>query len=93
MLLVRMKAKELIGQKVVGLDGTSIGEVYDLEIDDRWKVVSLVIRLEKDVAKKMGFRLSFRPKGAVSTDLVKGMKDFITIEAEGEELIKAIRRM
>ncbi len=88
-----MRAKELIGQKVVGLDGTSVGEISDLEIDNNWKVVSLIIRLERDVAKRMGFKLSFRPKGIVTTELVKGTKDFITLEAEGEELIKAIKKI
>ncbi len=53
----------------------------------------MIISLEKDIAKRIGFRLSFRPKGVVFTQLVKGMKDFVTLGAEEEELIKAIRKL
>ncbi len=88
-----MRARELIGERVVALDGTSIGEVIDLEIDDQWKVSGLIISLEKDIAKRLGFRIAFRAKGKVPIDIVKGAKRFITLDVEGEDLLEKIEKL
>ncbi len=87
-----MKAKDVIGQRVIASDGSSVGEVVDLLITDDWKVEYLVVRLERDVAKAVGFRFSIRPKGLVPVSLVRGFKDYITLGAEGEELYRQIRK-
>ena len=87
-----MKAREVIGQKVIASDGSSIGEVVDLLISDDWRVDYLVVRLEREVAKAVGFRFSLRPKGLIPVSLIKGFKDYITLGAEGEELLRQIKK-
>ncbi len=87
-----MRAKEVIGQKVITLDGANVGEVVDLEIGDDWRVEHLVVKLERDIAKEMGFKFTLRPKGLVPVSLVKGYRDYITLEVEGKELRDHVKK-
>ena len=88
-----MRPKEIIGEKVVALDGEFIGEVEDLELDDGWKVKWLIVSLERSVAKKLGSKFGFRAKGRVPVEIVKGTKNYVTLSLEGDELYSKIEKL
>ncbi len=88
-----MRAKEIIGEKVVALDGEFIGEIEDLELDDDWKVRWLIVGLERNVAKKLGSKFGFRAKGRVPVEIVKGAKNYVTLSLEGEDLYSKIEKL
>jgi len=88
-----MRAKEILREKVVALDGEFIGEVEDLELSDEWRVEWLIVSLERSVAKKMGSKFGFRAKGRIPVDIVKGTKNYVTLSLEGDELYSKIEKL
>lgn len=88
-----MRARELVGEKVIALDGESVGIVEDLEIGEDWKVTGLIVRLEREVAKKLGSRFGFKVKGKIPVDLIQGTKNFITLSLDGDELYSRIEKL
>jgi sporulation protein YlmC with PRC-barrel domain len=53
---VLVSANELVGKKVVGVNGDAIGEVKDVEFDNStWKIIDLLIKLSDKAASELGF--------------------------------------
>ncbi|AKG39119.1 hypothetical protein MA03_07530 [Infirmifilum uzonense] len=86
-----MLTRDLVGKVVVTLDGFHVGKVEELEISEDWKVQNLVLRLTSDAAREIGIRLSFKPRGIVSTAHVKGVADYITIDVEKAQLKETVK--
>lgn len=88
-----MRARELIGEKVISLDGEFVGVVEDLEINVDWRVSRLIVRLERKASKKLGARFGFRARGKVPVDIVHGTKNFVTLSLKGDELYSRIEKL
>ncbi len=88
-----MRVKDILKERVIALDGEFIGEVEDLEIDDEWRVRWLIVSLERSVAKKLGSRFGFRAKARVPVEIVKGVKNYVTLSLEGEALYSKIEKL
>ncbi len=88
-----MRVKDLLGEKVIALDGEFVGEVEDLELDDDWRVRWLIVGLERSVAKKLGFRFGFRAKAKVPVEIVKGVKKYVTLSLEGDDLYSRMEKL
>lgn len=86
-----MFTRDLIGKSVVTLDGLNVGSVEEIEITQDWRAESLVLRLSRDAAKEIGIRFSFKPRGVVSTSLVKGVGDYITLNTDKTNLREALK--
>jgi sporulation protein YlmC with PRC-barrel domain len=56
-----MLTNEVVGKEVIGLDGFKLGEISDTEFDEKtWKLNSLEVHLEKDVAEEHHLRHRLR---------------------------------
>ncbi len=88
-----MRVKEIIGERVIALDGELIGEVEDLELDDDWRVTGLIVGLERGVAKKLGSKFGFRAKGKIPVEIVRGTKNYVTLSLGGDDLYSKIEKL
>jgi hypothetical protein len=60
-VLRKMLTNEVVGKEVIGLDGFKLGEISDTEFDEKtWKLNSLEVHLEKDVAEEHHLRHRLR---------------------------------
>ena len=79
-----MRAKDVIGKKVIDTNGTAVGEVEDVEFDWESKAVTgLVIGGKGEMAEKLFGRLGARstPDVAVPVAEVMGMGEVVIIKA------------
>jgi len=54
-----VRANDLTGKKVIGLNGDSIGEVKDVEFDTKtWKVNDILLKLTDKAATEIGIKNS-----------------------------------
>ena len=81
--------KSVLGKKVITSDGVYVGEVVDAEVSEDWRVVKLVVKLNRDAAKALGSRIAFRPRGAIDVLKVKGLGDYVTLSVSLAELKEA----
>ncbi len=88
---VLISANELVGKKVVGVNGDAIGEVKDVEFDNStWKISDLLIKLTDKAASELGFTKISGGIGPVTltrgnrtvfmpVNLVASVRDIITV--------------
>ncbi len=86
-----ISANELVGKKVVGVNGDAIGEVKDVEFDNStWKISDLLIKLTDKAASELGFTKISGGLGPVTltrgnrtvfmpVNLVASVRDIITV--------------
>ncbi len=61
-----VKSEDLRGKKVLAANGMEIGELDDVEIDEKtWAVKTLYVVLNSDVAKLYGIKTGFRREAVV----------------------------
>jgi sporulation protein YlmC with PRC-barrel domain len=62
-----VRANDLNGKKVIGLNGDSIGEVKDVEFDTKtWKVNDILLKLTDKAATEIGIKKNSRNLGPLS---------------------------
>lgn len=86
-----MLIRELLGKKVVTVDGLDVGVIEDVQVSDDWRVQGLILRLTRVAAKEIGIRLSLRARGVVDTSLVKGIGDYVTVGVERSKLREFVK--
>ncbi len=86
-----ISTNELVGKKVVGVNGDAIGEVKDVEFDNNtWKISDLLVKLTDKAASELGFIRISGGLGPVTmtrgsktvfmpVDLVASIRDIITV--------------
>ena len=86
-----ISTNELVGKKVVGLNGDAIGEVKDVEFDNStWKINDLLVKLTGKAASELGFTKISHGLGAVNVtrggktvfmpvSLISSVGDMITV--------------
>jgi sporulation protein YlmC with PRC-barrel domain len=95
------KLKNLVGKKVVGVNGESIGEVKDVEFDTtdttNWRISSMEVKLNDKAAMELGLKASGRSVGGLSrntgtdtaylpVELISAMGDVITVNKTLNEM-------
>lgn len=87
-----MLGNEINGKEVIGADGFKLGKVSDVEFDENgWKLSSLEVRLEKDVAEEHNLRHRFRKtRVLIHTDHVQSIGDKVILTGSKEDLLKLI---
>ena len=82
-----MEISKLREKMVITKDSFNVGEVYEAEMDDKWKITHLQIRLTKETTKELGFKKPML--GALSVCLpvtaVKKFGDVITLKQSLQE--------
>lgn len=83
---------ELIGKEVLGSDGYNIGKISDIQMDEKnWRITSLEVHLNKDVAEEHNLRHWFRKTQVlVSVDHVRGVGDRIVLNGSKDDILKLI---
>ncbi len=89
-----MNFKSLRGKKVIDSEARVIGEVKDVLFNpSTWEITDLILRIEKDVGKELGWRKivgSF--KATLKTSFVKTVGDVIYLTINMDELKGAMRK-
>jgi sporulation protein YlmC with PRC-barrel domain len=87
-----MLTNEIIGREVIGSSGFKLGKITDTEFDEKtWKVNSLQVHLERDVAEEHELRHRFRKtKVLIHVDHVQALGDRVILKGSREDLLKLI---
>ncbi len=87
-----MLTNEIVGKEVIGSDGFQLGKIRDTEFDENtWKLNSLEVRLEKDVAEEHHLRHRFRKtRVLINVDHVQSVGDKVILKGSKEDLLKLI---
>jgi sporulation protein YlmC with PRC-barrel domain len=87
-----MLANEIMGREVIGSSGFKLGKISDIEFDEKtWKVNSLQVHLEKEVAEEHELRHRFRKtKVMIHVDHVQALGERIILKGSREDLLKLI---
>jgi len=89
-----MDILQLVDKEVIGLNGWIIGIVKNVEYDDKtWKVESLDVELDGDVAKEFEMKKILRSTHIpLDVSLIQGIGDKVTLKLGKEELMALIGR-
>lgn len=81
-----------MGKEVIGAQGFRLGKVEDTAFDEKsWRVTSLKVKLEKDVAEKYSLRQRFRKSHVmVSVEYVSAVGDRVLLKSSNEEIMKLV---
>ena len=87
-----MLTSEIAGKEVIGSDGFKLGKIRDTDFDENtWKVGSIEIELEKDVAEEHHLKHRFRKtRVLIHTERVQGVGDRVLLKGSKEDLLKLI---
>jgi sporulation protein YlmC with PRC-barrel domain len=87
-----MLTSEIVGKEVIGANGFKIGKVRDTEFDEKsWKVNSLEVHLEKDVAEEHHLRHRFKKtRVLIHVDHIQAVGDRVILGGSKEDLLKLI---
>ena len=87
-----MLTNEIVGKEVIGSDGFKLGKITDTEFDGKtWRVNSLEVHLEKEVAEEHELRRRFRKtKVLIHVDHVQAVGEKVILKGSKEELLKLI---
>jgi len=87
-----MLTKEIVGREVIASNGFKLGEVEDTEFDEKeWKLISIEVRLEKNVAEEHNLRHRFRKtRVLIHVDHVQAVGDRVILKGSKEDLLKLI---
>jgi sporulation protein YlmC with PRC-barrel domain len=86
---MRLSDETLHGRTVIASDGVAIGSITALFIDsDAWRIESLQIKLNKDVADRLGADRSWLHAGAVEIPIrmVQSVGDAVVLSVRVDEL-------
>ncbi len=84
-----MRLDDLMGKKVVGTQAKTLGEVCDVEFDEKMlQLTKICVKLNDDAAEEMGLK---KPKlGSVKVDVpitvIKAIGDVIALDKSAKEL-------
>ena len=90
---MRLSDETLRGRTVIASDGLAIGEIAALFIDsDAWRVESIQVKLNKDIADRIGAGRSMFHAGAVEIPIrmVQSVGDAVVLSAAVDELRQAL---
>ena len=84
-----------MGKEVIGAQGFRLGKIEDTVFDEKsWRVTSLKVKLEKDVAEKYNLRQRFRKSHVIiSVEYVSAVGDRVLLKSSNEEIMKLISGM
>ncbi|MDH2901920.1 MAG: PRC-barrel domain-containing protein [archaeon] len=87
-----MLTNEIVGLEVLGSNGFKLGKIRDTEFDvNTWKLNSIEVQLEKDVAEEHDLRHRFRKtRVLINVDHVQGVGDSVILKGSKEDLLKLI---
>jgi sporulation protein YlmC with PRC-barrel domain len=87
-----MLTNEIVDKEVIGSDGFKLGKIMDTEFDEKsWKLSSLEIQLEKDVAEEHHLRHRFRKtRVLIHVDHIQSVGDRVILKGSKEDLLKLI---
>jgi sporulation protein YlmC with PRC-barrel domain len=87
-----MLTSEIQGKEVIGSNGFKLGKIRDTEFNEKdWKVNSLEVQLEKDVAEEHHLRHRFRKtRVLIHVDHIQGVGDRVILSGSKEDLLKLI---
>jgi sporulation protein YlmC with PRC-barrel domain len=87
-----MFANEILGKEVIALNGFKLGTITNTEFDENsWKVTSLEIHLEKDIAEEYNLRQRLRKtKVLIHVDHVQAVGEKVILKGAREDLLKLI---
>ena len=87
-----MLAKEILGKEVIGANGFKLGEIDDIQFDEKtWKIGSIEVHLQKDIAEEHHLRHRFRKTQVlISVDHIQGVGDRVILKEAKDELLKLI---
>ncbi len=87
-----MLTNEIVGKEVIGSDGFKLGKIKDTKFDETtWKVDSLEVHLEKDIAEEHHLRHRFRKtRVLISVDHVQSVGDRVILSGAKEDLLKLV---
>ena len=88
----KMLTNEIIGMEVIGSEGFKLGKIRDTEFDkNTWKLNSLEVQLDKDVAEEHHLRHRFRKtRVLISVDHVQSVGDRVILKGSKEDLLKLV---
>ena len=80
--------EKLLGMEVISSKARILGEVKGLEINtENWKTTNLHVKLDNEVAVKLGFKKRFRSsKICLPISFVKAVGEVITLNASYDDL-------
>ena len=86
----KMKTSEMVGKKVVDLNGFLIGKVKDVTFDEKsWQVQSLDLQLETKVAQEFNLKKPLRStQVSLVVEHVQGIGDGITLKISKDKLME-----
>jgi sporulation protein YlmC with PRC-barrel domain len=87
-----MLTNEIVGKEVIGSNGFKLGTITDTEFDENtWKVNSLEIHLEKDIAEEYNLRHRLRKtKVLIHVDHVQAVGERVILKGAREDLLKLL---
>jgi sporulation protein YlmC with PRC-barrel domain len=88
----KMLTNEIVGLEVLGSKGFKLGKKRDTDFDvNTWKLNSLEVQLDKDVAEEHHLRHRFRKaRVLIYVDHVQGLGDKVILKGPKEDLLKLI---
>jgi sporulation protein YlmC with PRC-barrel domain len=90
---MRLSDENLRGRTVIAADGQAMGEVSALFLDAAsWRVESLLIKLHKDIADRIGASRSMLHAGTVEipTQMIQSVGDAVVLNVPVDELRAAV---
>ena len=87
-----MLTNKIVGLEVLGSNGFKLGKIRDTEFDvNTWKLNSLEVQLDKDVAEEHHLRHRFRKtRVLINVDHVQSVGDSVILKGSKEDLLKLI---
>src|ERR1700724_2044677 len=85
-----MFTNEILGKEVIGSNGFHLGTITDTDFDAiTWKVNSIEVHLEKDIAEEYNVRQRLRKtKVLIHVDHVQAVGEKVILKGAREDLLK-----
>ncbi|HEU4732495.1 MAG TPA: hypothetical protein VFT22_31585 [Kofleriaceae bacterium] len=91
---MRLSDKSLHGRTVISADGNAIGSLVELFISSSdWRVESIRIELQKDIADRIGANRTLLHRGAIElpVSFIQSVGDAVVLSIDVEKLREAHR--
>jgi sporulation protein YlmC with PRC-barrel domain len=91
--LVRLSDESLRGRTVISADGKAIGSLVALFISSDWRVESIRIALQKDIADRIGASRTLLHRGTIElpANYIQSVGDAVVLSIDVEKLREAHR--
>ena len=85
---MRLSDESLRGRVVISADGNAIGTVAELFISSDWRVESIRIELQKDIADRIGASRTLLHRGTIElpVSFIQSVSDAVVLSIEVEKL-------